>query len=604
MGRPRQGCIDGAGGGWPEYVDFVSGGDVAEQSRRRGGRNIMSRIVARGEGITLGEMFDRAKREYADRPFLAFEGARETFRETGEAVDRLARALMAAGVGPGEHVSVWMTNRLEWVHLMFALAKIGAVMIPINTRFRTEDLRYVVRQSDSSTLITMERAGPVEFLEMVREACPEIGGSTASGWHSAEFPDLRRVISLGDGGLPGVIEWEALLAGAGKVGEAALAERAAAVGPGDTLYLMYTSGTTGFPKGVMQGHGVIRNALQAEEKLGVQESDCTIMFLPLFHAFGYFEGPLLCAVSGTKLVLTETFQPAEVLGLIESERGTLIHGFDTHWQDLMDCEDRAKFDLSSLRTGYLASGLSSTAQVAERAHRELCPTVTGWGMTECMPGALSSFFGDTLHHAAWTSGYPAEGLEFRIVDPAGRREVPDGTPGEILLRGPSLMQGYYKKPKETADAIDAEGFLHTGDVGVREPDGYIRFMGRYKEMLKVGGENVDPAEVEAFYLQHPDILKIQIVGVPDARLSEMPTAFVQPRPGVRLDEAELAAYAKGRLASYKIPRHFFQLEAYPMTPSGKVKRFELRALARERLNLADADELSRTAEDNEPSVRV
>lgn len=547
----------------------------------------MSQIVARGEVPTLGGMFDRAKRFYADRPFLVFEGRRESFSETGASVDRLARALMAGGVEAGDHVSVWMTNRLEWVHLMFALAKIGAVMIPINTRFRTEDLKYVLRQSDSSTLVTMERSGPVEFLAMVREACPEIGRGKPGNWQSGEFPLLRRVISLGDGGLSGVIEWRALLARADEVSEGELAERAAGVRPEDTLYLMYTSGTTGFPKGAMQAHNVIRNALQAEEKLAVGENDCTIMFLPLFHAFGYFEGPLLCAVSGTKLVLTETFQPAEVLGLIESERGTLIHGFDTHWQDLMDCEERGRFDLSSLRTGYLASGLSSTARVAERAHRELCPTVTGWGMTECMPGALSSFFGDTLHHAAWTSGYPAEGLEFRIVEPATGKDVPDGTPGEILLRGPSLMQGYYRKPKETAEAIDGEGFLHTGDVGVREADGYIRFLGRYKEMLKVGGENVDPAEVEAFYLQHPDILKIQIVGVPDERLGETPAAFVQLRPGASLDGNALAGFAKGKLASFKIPRHFFQIEAYPMTPSGKVKRFELRALAKERLGMED-----------------
>lgn len=543
----------------------------------------MNPIVRAGESITLGEMFDRAVREYGRRPFLSFAGVRETFEEAGRSVDRVARALITAGVQPGDHVSVWLTNRLEWVHLMFALAKIGAVMIPINTRFRTEDLTYVLRQSDSSTLITIDRAGPVEFLKMVAEACPSLKAAVPGKWASPDFPRLRRVISLGEGKVTGVVPWEEFLEGAGETDSREVARRATAIRSSDTLYIMYTSGTTGFPKGVMQTHNAIENALQAEERLAVSQGDCTLMFLPLFHTFGYFEGPMLCTVSGTRLILTETFDPEEVLGLIQSEKVTLIHGFDTHWQDLMDCEGRERFDLSSLRTGYLASGLSSTARVAERANRELCPTLTGWGMTECMPGALSSFFGDTVHHAAWTSGYPAPGAEFRIIDPANGRDVPDGNPGEILLRGPMVMKGYYNKPEETAAAIDPEGFLHTGDVGVREPDGYIRFLGRYKEILKVGGENVDPVEVETFYLQHPDVARIQIVGAPDSRLSEVPAAFVQVRANAPLDEAALKAFAKGKLASFKIPRHFWSIDIYPMTPSGKVKKFELRRLAVERL---------------------
>lgn len=550
----------------------------------------MSQIVQPGEGITLGEMFDRAVRAYADRRFLLFEGQHETFGATGRSVDRVARALIAAGVEPGDHVSVWMTNRLEWVHLMFALAKIGAVMIPVNTRLRTSDLAYVLRQGDSSTLVTIDRAGPVEFLAMAAEACPALNEAAPGEWRSPEFPRLKRVISIGEAGVRGATSWSEFLQGADSVSSEEVERRAKAVRPDDTLYIMYTSGTTGFPKGVMQTHNAVENALQAEERLSVTAEDCTVMFLPLFHTFGYFEGPMLCAVSGTRLILTETFDPQEVLRLIETERATLIHGFDTHWQDLMDCKERETFDLSSLRTGYLASGLSSTARVAERANRELCPTLTGWGMTECMPGALSSFYGDTLHHAAWTSGYPAPGAEFRIIDPESGRDVPDGNLGEILLRGPMVMKGYYNKPEETARAIDTDGFLHTGDVGVREGDGYIRFLGRYKELLKVGGENVDPVEVESFYLQHPDVARIQIIGVPDARLSEAPAAFVQMKPGAAFDEAALRAFAKGKLASFKIPRHFLLIDVYPMTPSGKVKKFELRRLAAERLGI-EADDV-------------
>ncbi|MBI3736851.1 AMP-binding protein [Candidatus Sumerlaeota bacterium] len=541
------------------------------------------------EELTLGELSNQAARKWGDREFLMFEGKRETFAQTQAAIDRLARALIGLGIQPGEKVSLWMTNRLEWIHAMFALAKIGAVMVPINTRFRTADLEYVVKQSDSTTLLTMEHAGPIRYLDMVLELCPELKHHKRDHWHCHAFPELKRVISVGKHHPIGVYSWEQALEAAESVPAEELRPREAAVKPDDTLFIMYTSGTTGFPKGVMQTHHVIRNSRHTAKMMRMTPDDCTILFLPLFHAFGYYEGAVVSYIAGSRMVLTETFNPAEILELIEKEKGTIIHGFDTHWQDLMDHPDFKKRDLSSMRSGILAAGLPSTVPVAERANREFCKTATGYGMTEIMPGALIGKCEDTFEHNTRTSGYPNEGYEFKVADGKTGERLPPGTPGEMCVRGYAVMQGYYKKPEETAKAIDAEGWFHTGDMGVEEPDGYYRFLGRYKEMLKVGGENVDPVEVEAYYLSHPAVNRIQIVGVADGRLSEIPVAFVVLEPGMAVTGDELAGFAKGKVASFKIPRHFFFVSEYPMTSTGKVKRFELRHIARENLGINAPD---------------
>ncbi len=543
---------------------------------------------------TLGGLADQAARRWPDRELMAFQGRRWTFGQAQQEIDRLARGLIGLGVGKGENVAFWMTNRPEWVFSMFALAKVGAVMVPINTRFRTVDLEYVVRQSDSTTLIAVERSGPIGFWDMVLEAAPEIRGQDPRRVISSTFPALQRVVALGDGPVEGAISWEDLLEAGRGVSAADLKRRQEDVQPDDTLFIMYTSGTTGFPKGVMHGHNVIRNIEVTADKLKVASDDCTIMYLPLFHAFGYFEGPLMCYLTGSRMVLTETFDPAEVLGLIESERGTILHGFDTHWQDLIDHPDFARRDVGCVRTGLLAAGLPSTVPVAERVNQRWCRTVTGWGMTEVMPAATVSHAEDTFEHATATSGRPNDGYECRIVDPTTGRRQPVGVPGEMLIRGFAVMQGYYKKPEETAKALDAEGWFHTGDMGVELPDGYIRFLGRYKEMLKIGGENVDPVEVEAYFLNHPAVSRVQIVGVPDQRLSEVPVAFVVLKPDVRADEEGLRAFARGKLASFKVPSRFFFVGEYPMTSSGKVQKFKLREMARARLGI-DAPDIEQPA---------
>jgi fatty-acyl-CoA synthase len=351
---------------------------------------------------------------------------------------------------------------------------------------------------------------------------------------------------------------------------------------------MYTSGTTGFPKGVMHNHNMLRTVTDQANRLAVRPTDVTLMYLPLFHCFGLYEGPLMSVVTGARQVLLEQFDPGEVLRLIASERATLMHGFDTHFYDVMAHPDCAHTDCSSLRIGLLAAGLASSAPVARQAQRRLCPTVSGWGMTEVGVGATLGFPSDSEDDRCLASGTALPGYEFKIIDAETGATLPPDTPGELCCRGYAVMQGYYKKPEEAAQAMDRDGWLHSGDMATMRSDGTIRFLGRYKEMLKVGGENVDPIEVEALLLQHPAVSQVKIVGVPDVRLQEVPCACVVLMPGAQVEASDLIAFCRGKVASFKVPRHVLWMKEYPMTASGKVQKFKLRELGIQALDLPQA----------------
>jgi len=537
------------------------------------------------EKKTLGALLDEAARCWGPREALYYEGRRWSFAQLQADIDDTARALIHLGILPGDHVALWMPNRPEWLYTFFALAKIGAVVVPVNTRFRTSDLAYVLWQSDATTLITVDRSGPVDYLDMVRQVCSDIVSSDPDHLHTEAFPALRRVVVVGDSPYRGTSRWGEVLAGAAAVSPAALEQRHLQVDPEATVLIMYTSGTTGFPKGVMHGHNIQRTVIDAGSRMGITPRDVILMYLPLFHVFGLYEGLLMFVATGARMVLTMLFDPGEVLRLIEQEGATIINGFDTHFHALTLHPDCAMTNRSSLRTGLFATGMASSEPAARRTQRLLCPTVTAWGMTEVGCGVTRSFLDSPEDDRCLASGCALPGYACKVIDRATGATVPWGTVGELCVRGYSLMQGYYKKPEETVTVVDAEGWLHTGDMVTMRDDGTIRFLGRYKDLLKVGGENVDPIEVEGFLLRHPAIDQVQIIGVPAPCLSEVPCACIIPTPGEDVTHEALVAFCRGQLASFKIPHYTVIMEGFPMTSSGKVQKFKLRETATELLGL-------------------
>ena len=537
----------------------------------------------------LGDLPAAAARRWDAREALVCEGKRWTYRAFDREVDRVAKGLIALGVEQGEHVALWMTNRAEWLFLTFAIAKIGAVLVPLNTRYRTDDVAYTVRQSDSGTWISIDRSGPVDYAAMLAEVLPGLAAQDPRAASIEGFPRLRRLVVLGESEVPGTLGWEAMLAGGETVSDAALADRAAEVDPNAPVMIGYTSGTTGHPKGALHTHVMIRNMRERANRFGLTFEDVIVNPLPLFHLYGFSEGGLISVIAGAKHVLLARFDADECMRLVEAEGGTITHGFDTHYKEYLDSLERTPRDISSLRICTFPSGMTSSARIARRVQTQMAPIVTGWGMTETFTYATMSFGNSTPEQRTDASGFPAPGLDIKVVDPETGREVAAGDEGELLIRGYMITQGYYRKPEETAEAIDADGWLHTGDTVVLRADGHIRFVGRFKDQLKVGGENVAPAEVEGFLMAHEAIDQVAVVGYPDSRLGEVAVAFVVTAPGKTVTGEEIAAYCKGRIASFKTPRHALTVDAFPMTASGKVQKHRLRALALDMLGHPTAD---------------
>jgi fatty-acyl-CoA synthase len=516
--------------------------------------------------LLMGDIPKRAARLWKNDPALVFKGDRWTHGEFADDVENVAKGLMTIGVGRGDHVAVWMTNRPEWLHLMYAIPRVGACIVPLNTRYRTDDVAYTVVQSESKFLIALDRSGPINYGEMLEEARPQL----TDGGH------LQSIVMLGEQ-LDDSIPWDVMLERGGDVSDEELNTRSAQVNVEDRMMLAYTSGTTGHPKGVIHCHKPVRNTYERAMLLGHNRNDVHMSYLPLFHAYGFSEVAMMTALTGASQVLFDVFEPAEVLDAVEEEGGTVLHGFDSHWADLIREQQQRQRDVTSLRVGTLPAGMESTIPIARQVQDLFCPTTSGFGMSESWAFIASSHVSNTLEQRTEASGYPMYGIEFQVRDLDDGHVLGENETGALYVRGYTVTSGYWGKPEATAEVLDAEGWLDTGDVAMLRSDGHVVFIGRHKDMLKVGGENVSPAEVEGYLLEVEGVEEIAVVGYPDERLVEVPVAFVVS--STELSAEALIERCRGKIASFKIPRHVIFIDEMPATPSGKIRKVELREWA-------------------------
>ena len=535
------------------------------------------------EKRTLGRLPADAAVRWGSSEALVFQDQRWTWNEFSAEIDRSAKALITIGVAPGEKVALWMNNKPEWLFLMYAVAKVGAVLVPLNTRYRTEDIDYVLKQSNTGTIISDDRSGPVDYLGMLHDVLPDTAGGDPLAHQLEGLPDLHRIVFAGNDKLTNTLTWTEALARSGEVSDAVLEARAAAVDPDGLLMIAYTSGTTGSPKGVMHSHINIRNCMERAAIMGLTFTDTEINYLPMFHLYGLCEVAMLCIVSGAKQILMDVFDAREALRIIEVEKVTIAHGFDTQWKDLLDAQAELPRNVSSLRLGTLPSGTDATIPIAERVQDVFCPTLSGFGMTEIWAFISVSFPTETREQRIYSSGCPMNGVEYRVGDPETSEPLPPEVPGQLMVKGYTVMQGYYEKPEATAASFTEDGWFLTGDMAKLREDGRYVFLGRYKDMLKVGGENVSPAQIEARLMGLDGVGAVAIVGYPDPRLHEVAVAYIVRSTNSQLTEEDVLSELRGQIASFKIPKHVLFVNEFPMTPSGKVQKVKLRASALEQL---------------------
>jgi len=506
---------------------------------------------------------------YADRRF------RFTFPRLEAEARLVARGLMACGVERGERVALWATNVPEWVVLQFALAKIGAVLVTVNTALRANEMDYLLRQSESATVITIRGFKDVDYVGVLRE----IG---AVG--DAKLPHLKRAIFIrrgeGDDCPDDLMPYESLRGKAAEVSEAELDAREAAVGLDDVINMQYTSGTTGFPKGVMlSSRNIVNNGYWLGQGLGYAPRDRLCLCVPLFHCFGCVIGVLGAYTHGACLCPIEFFDARKVLETVERERCTSLYGVPTMFLAEMEDPEFARFDLSSLRAGVMAGALCPEAlmkrAIAEMNLREI--TII-YGLTEASPGITQTRRDDTLEHRTQTVGTVLSEMEVKILDPATRETLGTDRPGELCVRGYNVMKGYYNNPEATRAAIDEDGWLRTGDQATMDADGYVRITGRIKDIIIRGGENISPKEIEDLLRQHPAVSDAYVYAVKSEFFGEEVAAAARLKPATSATEEELKAFCQGKLARFKIPRYWRFVEEFPMTASGKIQKFKLRQM--------------------------
>ena len=545
----------------------------------------------------IGDLPALAAQRWGTRHAFTFEDKSWNYQDVDDEVAQLSRALQALGVNKGDRVALWLTNSAMLECLLFAVIKIGAVAVPLNTRYRTQDLAFTLKNSGSVLLISAGKSGPVNFDAILLEALGHISTDAQGLLNSDAVPSLKRVVMMGDSELPGALSWEHFT----KLGvspnntnrtsnqqshEDSCAQQLAAVRPQptDTALIVYTSGTTGNPKGVLLSHNGMRLCFDRAEAMQLQGSDIQLTYLPLFHVYAISYSMIMSFMCGGAQVIMSGFQVDQALELIAKHRVTVVHGFDAHFNDFMLALAKKPSDISSLRFGTLTVGADSTIELAQAAQSKVCPTLSGYGVTELWGGVTLTPQEANLEQRCAASGYPLPGVELRVINPETQRLAATGEVGEIQVRSYSRMIGYHNQPEATEQVFDSDGWYKSGDAGVLRADGHVRFVVRLKDMLKVGGENVSPAEIEGLIATLSGVEYVAIVGKQDVRLSEVPVAFIVSAASGPKQAQQVIAHCKGKIASFKIPVECYFVEALPMTPTGKIQKELLRTRLRAMLS--------------------
>jgi fatty-acyl-CoA synthase len=521
---------------------------------------------------TIGQALDRAVERWPDREVLVsvHQGIRWTYAEFGRRVDVLASALLGLGLEPGDRIAIWSPNCAEWALTQFATAKAGLVLVNVNPAFRTEEAAYTLNKTGAKALITASRFKSSDYIGMLRILAPELAEAPFGGLRAERLPHLRTVILIEGEGLPACLAFEDLYGIEGPPLPAALSNR----GP---INIQFTSGTTGLPKGATLSHrNILNNGRFVALSMGLRELDRLCIPVPLYHCFGMVMGNIACISAGATIIYASAaFDPLAVLETVQNERCTGLHGVPTMFISILEHPDFERFDLSSLRCGIMAGTSCPVAvmrRVIDRMH--MSEVTIAYGMTETSPVSFQSNVDDPLEQRVASAGRIQPHLEVKLIDTAGQ-VVPRGTTGEVCTRGYSVMLGYWDDEAGTAAAVDADGWMHTGDLAVLDDEGYCRIVGRLKDMIIRGGENIYPREIEEFLSFHPKIEEVHIIGVPDTRFGEEVCAWVHLRNGEVAEAQDIVAYCRDRIAHYKIPRYVRFVDSFPLTVTGKVRKHKM-----------------------------
>ncbi|HEY9059672.1 MAG TPA: AMP-binding protein [Pseudobacteroides sp.] len=542
--------------------------------------------------ITVGDLLDSMAERYPDHDAVLYTDRpfRKTYREFKDLTDTVAKGLMAMGVKKGDHVSIWATNYPEWLLTMFATAKIGAVMVTVNTNYKIFEVEYLLRQSDTSTLILIEGFKDCNYVDIMNELCPELAASKPGKLNSKALPVLKNVIYVGDKNHGGMFKWNDLYELASKVSDEELMERQRSLDIHDVINMQYTSGTTGFPKGVMLTHyNIVNNGKCIGDCMNFTHEDKLCIPVPFFHCFGCVLGIMACVTHGTTMVPVDYFQPLKVMEAVQNENCTALHGVPTMFIAILEHPEFNKFKFSKLRTGIMAGSPCPIKVMKDVVEKMGASDITiAYGQTEASPVCTQTRVDDSIELRVSTVGRALPYVECKVVDPETNQELPVGTPGEFVARGYNVMKGYYKMAEATSNAIDSEGWLHTGDLATMDENGYFKITGRIKDMIIRGGENIYPKEIEEFLYTHPQVKDVQVIGVPSKQYGEEVMACIILKEGATITEEGIKEHVKSHMARHKTPKYVKFIDSFPMTASGKIQKYKLREAAIEELNLQDA----------------